>query len=340
MEVFTLFRVCLYMLKVPLILVIITVFFSVYQIICSLSMPRLSVNPYIHKTRIKTDLNTEDIKIAFDVMPISDSSIFPEISNISLFRNISQIGQIKTSYFYDMTYSNIFMYFQPIITHDERHFMLYTFEIFIRACQKANITYFLYGGTLMGAYRQHGMIPWDDDIDVMLNSSEKRKARTVLSKVPNFGLFSPHKRQWKFYHKSLRTLSHKPYRWPFIDIFFFAENDTHIWDTALSYRDEFVYKKSIIFPLQYRPFEKTLLPVPCNILKTLKTNYLVQVCSTTNFLHKLESGTPTRYKKRVSCKRLHEIYPFVFRHETYDSIIESILINGTLIKSAVLPKYC
>ena len=56
---------------------------------------------------------------------------------------------------------------------------------FDSVCRKNNLTYSLAYGTLLGAKRHKGFIPWDDDIDVFMPREDVNKFIEIMKKSPD-----------------------------------------------------------------------------------------------------------------------------------------------------------
>ena len=51
-----------------------------------------------------------------------------------------------------------------------------------KVCRENNITYFIMGGTALGAVRHGGFIPWDDDLDIFMTPAEYAKFKVAMEK--------------------------------------------------------------------------------------------------------------------------------------------------------------
>ncbi len=66
-------------------------------------------------------------------------------------------------------------------------------KAFDAVCRENHLNYYLSGGTLLGAIRHRGFIPWDDDVDVMMPRADYMKLLDVPMSDPRYAMFSAEK---------------------------------------------------------------------------------------------------------------------------------------------------
>lgn len=112
--------------------------------------------------------------------------------------------------------------------------MVKMLKIFALICEEHNLTYWLDFGTLLGAVRHGGFIPWDDDLDVTMPRNDYNRFKKIAPKLLPLDVhFQTHSRakgnRWKFVklrdkYSTFITVSDKRkhvnyHRGIFIDIF-------------------------------------------------------------------------------------------------------------------------
>ena len=70
---------------------------------------------------------------------------------------------------------------RKILQHAEKELVI----VFADFCQQHDLQYFIMGGTLLGAVRHQGFIPWDDDIDIGMPRPDYEKFQELLAEREN-----------------------------------------------------------------------------------------------------------------------------------------------------------
>lgn len=173
-----------------------------------------------------------------------------------------------------------------IIKHDKKHYeyivemeqqiifkkLLKILKLWNEFAEENKIEYWACAGTLLGAVRHSGFIPWDNDIDISIMLSDFKKVKMILEQYPILTCCEC--------EQGLQ-LRYRNFEYPFMDIFicdyynkdtikycgFLSKHGEPTWYMDFYFPNEHIYKNEL-YPLKKIKFEDAAIMVP-NIEKNV-----------------------------------------------------------------------
>lgn len=194
-------------------------------------------------------------------------------------------------------------------------------------CEKNNLNYFLAGGTLIGAVRHKGFIPWDDDIDISMPREDFEKFLDITSENKDENYFVQY------------NTSEKKYWLPFIKI---RKRNTYFEEEG---SDKYKGEKGIfidIFPLDYAPKKDSLIQnIQAHMVKSITRILRWRIISCGSLLKVILLGRTLNFLPTKSLFKLREKLMKMYNKKTTTYFInlgsQYNYKRQTVLKSKFLP---
>ncbi|MES2200445.1 MAG: LicD family protein [Chlamydiota bacterium] len=169
----------------------------------------------------------------------------------------------------------------------ESSFLLYDLMQKVDQVFKKNqITYWATGGTLLGALRYKGIMPWDDDLDICILDTDEKKLKDIEPDLDAIGIGIFQKDIYKIFFQNGFSIEKagvpRPYKYPFIDVFIMTlekgreRKDLYVHKAPYFYckygsEDGFTYSQ--IENIVHVPFGPLMMPIAGGGEAFLTRNY-------------------------------------------------------------------
>ncbi len=174
----------------------------------------------------------------------------------------------------------------PCISPETRGLFYRLMETVSNTLKDQNIPFWAISGTLLGAARHQGMIPWDDDLDIIIHVRDRLRLEHLANLLDRQGLqlyiYSDY--FYKIFPKNGEPIyaengSAYPWKYPFLDIFTVNKLQGKIRIVSRTYPRSDLYNewwlepKELKMPPLFLPFGPLTIPAPRNYENILSREY-------------------------------------------------------------------
>ena len=217
---------------------------------------------------------------------------------------------------------------------------------FIKICEENDLTYYMYAGSLLGAIRHNGFIPWDDDLDVIMfrDDFERFKKIFIASNNDKYELLCNETNEDYFHLLAKLMLKGTKFEEPWVsqvdfhiginmDIFVLDDLAEEGFKRNYQLKKSFWYNKLMIMSkikLDNLPIvTKVITHAGYHILNLFRINPSTLNRKCLNFLKKYKNPNATHV---FDISATAEEYPQIFRKEDFKSVtrvkFEDIEVNA------------
>ena len=207
----------------------------------------------------------------------------------------------------------------PIMTTDFAAHLVYTVSIAADFASSIGSIVYLHAGSLFGAARHGGPIPWDDDVDLFVPSKDADRfmhycnniAATrahLISSAGRIGCVRGHNAIKMFIVTETSWQTNQRWMSPFVDIFLYKTKESHVHEIS-GIPPGHTYTRETYFPTRSYYFAGLVLPGPQEGVALARYN--ATDCLLSSYNHRIESWYQFNGSHHINCTAMRLGLPFI-----------------------------